>query len=220
MVDVASLMARLPGRVASKLAAPATVSVDQVKFKGTLIAKGLTKSYKGRKVVSGVTIGVRAGEAVGLLGPNGAGKTTCFYMVTGLVPVDEGTIEIDGFDVTSMPMYRRARLGIGYLPQEASIFRGLSVEQNIRAVLEVVEKSRKERERSLDELLEEFHISHLRKAPSLSLSGGERRRLEIARALATRPAYMLLDEPFAGIDPIAVADIQQLVRHLTARGIG
>ncbi|TIX97949.1 MAG: ATP-binding cassette domain-containing protein, partial [Mesorhizobium sp.] len=135
-VDVASLMARLPGRVASKLAAPATVSVDQVKFKGTLIAKGLTKSYKGRKVVSGVTIGVRAGEAVGLLGPNGAGKTTCFYMVTGLVPVDEGTIEIDGFDVTSMPMYRRARLGIGYLPQEASIFRGLSVEQNIRAVLE------------------------------------------------------------------------------------
>ncbi|TIO14127.1 MAG: ATP-binding cassette domain-containing protein, partial [Mesorhizobium sp.] len=139
------------------------------------------------------------------------GKTTCFYMVTGLVPVDEGTIEIDGFDVTSMPMYRRARLGIGYLPQEASIFRGLNVEQNIRAVLEVVEKSRKERERTLDELLEEFHISHLRKAPSMSLSGGERRRLEIARALATRPAYMLLDEPFAGIDPIAVADIQQLV---------
>ncbi|SIT56373.1 putative lipopolysaccharide transport protein B: ATP-binding component of ABC superfamily [Mesorhizobium prunaredense] len=220
MVDVASLLARLPGRAASKLAAPAAINLDQVKFKGTLIAKGLTKSYKGRKVVSGVTIGVRAGEAVGLLGPNGAGKTTCFYMVTGLVPVDEGTIEIDGFDVTSMPMYRRARLGIGYLPQEASIFRGLSVEQNIRAVLEVVEKSRKERERILDELLEEFHISHLRKAPSLSLSGGERRRLEIARALATRPAYMLLDEPFAGIDPIAVADIQQLVRHLTARGIG
>ncbi|TIM34656.1 MAG: ATP-binding cassette domain-containing protein, partial [Mesorhizobium sp.] len=193
MADVASLMARLSGRAAGKLAAPATVTVDTVKFKGTLIAKGLTKSYKGRKVVSGVTIGVRAGEAVGLLGPNGAGKTTCFYMVTGLVPVDEGTIEIDGFDVTSMPMYRRARLGIGYLPQEASIFRGLTVEQNIRAVLEVVEKSRKERERSLDELLEEFHISHLRKAPSLSLSGGERRRLEIARALATRPAYMLLD---------------------------
>ncbi|TIT07798.1 MAG: ATP-binding cassette domain-containing protein, partial [Mesorhizobium sp.] len=154
--------ARLPGRAAGKPAAPATVSADSAKFKGTLIAKGLTKSYKGRKVVSGVTLGVRAGEAVGLLGPNGAGKTTCFYMVTGLVPVDEGTIEIDGFDVTSMPMYRRARLGIGYLPQEASIFRGLSVEQNIRAVLEVVEKSRKARERSLDELLEEFHISHLR----------------------------------------------------------
>jgi lipopolysaccharide export system ATP-binding protein len=141
-------------------------------------------------------------------------------MVTGLVPVDQGRILIDGFDVTQMPMYRRARLGVGYLPQEASIFRGLTVEQNIRAVLEVIEKSRKERERSLDALLEEFHITHLRKAPSISLSGGERRRLEIARALATRPNYMLLDEPFAGIDPIAVTDIQQLVRHLTARGIG
>ena len=135
-------------------------------FKGTLIATGLTKSYKGRQVVNGVSLGVRAGEAVGLLGPNGAGKTTCFYMVTGLVPVDQGTIEIDGFDVTSMPMYRRARLGIGYLPQEASIFRGLTVEQNIRAVLEVVEKSRKQRENELDALLEEFHITHLRKAPS------------------------------------------------------
>ena len=188
--------------------------------KGTLMARDLTKSYKGRQVVSGVSFGLRAGEAVGLLGPNGAGKTTCFYMVTGLVPVDQGRILIDGYDVTSMPMYRRARLGVGYLPQEASIFRGLTVEQNIRAVLEVVEKSRKERERSLDALMEEFHITHLRKAPSISLSGGERRRLEIARALATKPSYMLLDEPFAGIDPIAVTDIQQLVRHLTARGIG
>lgn len=188
--------------------------------KGTLMARGLTKSYKGRQVVSGVSIGLRAGEAVGLLGPNGAGKTTCFYMVTGLVPVDHGTILIDGHDVTSMPMYRRARLGVGYLPQEASIFRGLTVEQNIRAVLEVVESGRKERERSLDALLEEFHISHLRTAPSISLSGGERRRLEIARALASKPSYMLLDEPFAGVDPIAVSDIQQLVRHLTARGIG
>lgn len=188
--------------------------------KGTLIAHGLTKSYKGRQVVNGVSLGLRAGEAVGLLGPNGAGKTTCFYMVTGLVPVDEGTILIDGNDVTHMPMYRRARLGVGYLPQEASIFRGLTVEQNIRAVLEVVEKSRKERERSLDALLEEFHITHLRDSPSIALSGGERRRLEIARALASRPNYMLLDEPFAGIDPIAVSDIQQLVRHLTARGIG
>jgi len=188
--------------------------------KGTLIARGLSKAYKGRQVVSGVSFGVRAGEAVGLLGPNGAGKTTCFYMVTGLVPSDKGTIEIDGFDVTTMPMYRRARLGIGYLPQEASIFRGLTVEQNIRAVLEVVEKSRKMRDKTLDELLEEFHIPHLRKAPAMSLSGGERRRLEIARALASRPSYMLLDEPFAGIDPIAVADIQGLVRHLTARGIG
>ncbi|MCO5160760.1 MAG: LPS export ABC transporter ATP-binding protein [Mesorhizobium sp.] len=198
---------------------PAGVA-DTARSKGTLIARGLTKSYKGRDVVRGVSIGVRAGEAVGLLGPNGAGKTTCFYMVTGLVPVDKGTIELDGFDVTSMPMYRRARLGIGYLPQEASIFRGLSVENNIRAVLEVVEKNKAERERSLDALLEEFHISHLRKAPSIALSGGERRRLEIARALASRPNFMLLDEPFAGIDPIAVADIQQLVRHLTSRGIG
>ncbi len=190
------------------------------RFTGTLIARGLTKSYKGRQVVSGVSLGVRAGEAVGLLGPNGAGKTTCFYMVTGLVPVDQGTIEIDGYDVTTMPMYRRARLGIGYLPQEASIFRGLSVENNIRAILEIAEKNRKEREKRLDELLEEFSIAHLRKAPSIALSGGERRRLEIARALASRPNFMLLDEPFAGIDPIAVADIQQLVRHLTGRGIG
>ena len=204
-------------------AAQATATDDAAKrerFKGTLIARGLTKSYKGREVVRGVSLGVRAGEAVGLLGPNGAGKTTCFYMVTGLVPVDQGTIEIDGFDVTEMPMYRRARLGIGYLPQEASIFRGLTVENNIRAVLEVVEPDRAEREKSLDSLLEEFHIQHLRKAPAIALSGGERRRLEIARALATRPNFMLLDEPFAGIDPIAVADIQQLVRHLTARGIG
>jgi lipopolysaccharide export system ATP-binding protein len=189
-------------------------------LKGTLIARNLTKSYKGRQVVNGVSIGVRAGESVGLLGPNGAGKTTCFYMVTGLVPVDQGTIEIDGFDVTSMPMYRRARLGIGYLPQEASIFRGLTVEGNIRAVLEVVEKNKDERETALEALLEEFHIAHLRKSPAVALSGGERRRLEIARALASKPSYMLLDEPFAGIDPIAVADIQRLVRHLTARGIG
>ncbi|MGE0281285.1 MAG: LPS export ABC transporter ATP-binding protein [Rhizobiaceae bacterium] len=200
--------------------APIAPDVFAEAVKGTLMARDLTKSYKGRQVVSGVSFGLRAGEAVGLLGPNGAGKTTCFYMVTGLVPVDQGRILIDGFDVTQMPMYRRARLGVGYLPQEASIFRGLTVEQNIRAVLEVIEKSRKERERSLDALLEEFHITHLRKAPSISLSGGERRRLEIARALATRPNYMLLDEPFAGIDPIAVTDIQQLVRHLTARGIG
>jgi lipopolysaccharide export system ATP-binding protein len=188
--------------------------------KGTLVARRLSKSYNGRQVVNGVSFGVRAGEAVGILGPNGAGKTTCFYMVTGLVPVDKGTIEIDGFDVTTMPMYRRSRLGIGYLPQEASIFRGLSVENNIKAVLEVVEKDRSARAQELDSLLEEFHIAHLRKAPALSLSGGERRRLEIARALASRPNFMLLDEPFAGVDPIAVADIQQLVRHLTGRGIG
>jgi lipopolysaccharide export system ATP-binding protein len=189
-------------------------------MQGTLVARGLTKSYKGRRVVNGVSFGVRAGEAVGILGPNGAGKTTCFYMVTGLVPVDQGTIEIDGNDVTHMPMYRRARLGIGYLPQESSIFRGLSVENNIRAVLEITEKNRAKRTEKLDSLLEEFHIAHLRKAPAISLSGGERRRLEIARALASDPNFMLLDEPFAGVDPIAVADIQELVRHLTARGIG
>ena len=199
---------------------PRATTDDRSRFKGTLIARGLTKSYKGRQVVSGVSIGVRAGEAVGLLGPNGAGKTTCFYMVTGLVPVDAGTIEIDGHDVTSLPMYRRARLGIGYLPQEASIFRGLSVEQNIRGILEITEKNRQRREERLDELLEEFHISHLRKAASISLSGGERRRLEIARALASNPNFMLLDEPFAGVDPIAVSDIQHLVRQLTSRGIG
>lgn len=215
---------RIPSLFKSRTARAATETLpaqpNLERFKGTMIARGLTKSYKGRQVVSGASFGVRAGEAVGLLGPNGAGKTTSFYMVTGLVPVDSGTIEIDGYDVTGMPMYRRARLGIGYLPQEASIFRGLSVENNIRAILEVVEKSRKERERRLDELLEEFHISHLRKSPSIALSGGERRRLEIARALASNPAFMLLDEPFAGVDPIAVADIQQLVRHLTKRGIG
>ena len=190
------------------------------RYDGTLIARNLTKTYKSRRVVDGVSLGVRRGEAVGLLGPNGAGKTTCFYMITGLVPVDAGTIEIDGHDVSTLPMYRRARLGVGYLPQEASIFRGLSVEANIRAVLEVVEKDRAKREDKLDSLLEEFHISHLRKAASISLSGGERRRLEIARALASDPTFMLLDEPFAGVDPIAVADIQDLVRHLTRRGIG
>ena len=187
---------------------------------GVLIVNGIEKSYKGRKVVNGVDIGVRRGEAVGLLGPNGAGKTTCFYMITGLVQVDKGTINLNGYDITKTPMYRRSRLGIGYLPQEASIFRGLSVENNIRAVLEVVEPDKKERERQLDALLEEFSITRLRKSPSIALSGGERRRCEIARALASRPSFMLLDEPFAGIDPIAVKDIQELVRHLTRRGIG
>ncbi len=187
---------------------------------GTLVARSLVKSYKGRRVVNGVSFGVRAGEAVGILGPNGAGKTTCFYMVTGLIPVDEGTIELDGNDVTHMPMYRRARLGIGYLPQESSIFRGLTVAGNILAVLEISERDKAARAGKLDALLEEFHIAHLRDSPAIALSGGERRRLEIARALASDPNFMLLDEPFAGVDPIAVADIQELVRHLTARGIG
>jgi lipopolysaccharide export system ATP-binding protein len=187
---------------------------------GFLAVHSVEKSFGTRQVVRGVSIYVRRGEAVGLLGPNGAGKTTVFYMITGLIKADRGAIELDGHDVTQLPMYQRARLGIGYLPQEASIFRGLSVEQNIRAVLEVVEPSRRKRERELDALLDEFNITRLRKSPSIALSGGERRRVEIARALATRPNYMLLDEPFAGIDPIAVGDIQDLVRHLTNRGIG
>jgi lipopolysaccharide export system ATP-binding protein len=188
--------------------------------KGLLSVHGVEKSFVGRRVVKGVSLSVRRGEAVGLLGPNGAGKTTVFYMMTGLIKADKGRIELDGHDVTALPMYQRARLGIGYLPQEASIFRGLNVEENIRAVLEVVERDRKRRERDLSALLEEFNISRLRKSPAIALSGGERRRLEIARALATRPNFMLLDEPFAGIDPIAVGDIQALVRHLTNRGIG
>jgi lipopolysaccharide export system ATP-binding protein len=187
---------------------------------GWLTVEHVQKSFKKRMVVKGVSLAVGRGESVGLLGPNGAGKTTVFYMITGLVPADAGVITIDGADVTRLPMYRRARLGIGYLPQEASIFRGLTVEQNIMAVLELVEPNRKQRREQLDSLLEEFHITRLRKSPSIALSGGERRRCEIARALASRPSFILLDEPFAGIDPIAVGDIQQLVRHLTDRGIG
>ena len=185
-----------------------------------LAAHGVEKSFGGRKVVKGVNLYVRRGEAVGLLGPNGAGKTTVFYMITGLIKADRGRIELDNHDVTALPMYQRARMGVGYLPQEASIFRGLSVEDNIRAVLEVVEPNRRRREADLNSLLDEFNIGRLRKTPSIALSGGERRRVEIARALASRPNYMLLDEPFAGIDPIAVGDIQALVRHLTNRGIG
>ncbi|WP_321499782.1 LPS export ABC transporter ATP-binding protein [Breoghania sp.] len=185
-----------------------------------LVISSIAKSYRRRQVVRDVSLSVRRGEAVGLLGPNGAGKTTVFYMITGLIQPDHGAIHLDGFNITRLPMYRRARLGIGYLPQEASIFRGLTVEENIRAVLEVVEPNRKRRAEELDALLAEFGVTHLRKSPSIALSGGERRRVEIARALASRPAFMLLDEPFAGIDPIAVGDIQQLVRHLTQRGIG
>jgi len=185
-----------------------------------LVATGLRKTYGRRPVVKGVSLAVRRGEAVGLLGPNGAGKTTVFYMITGLLAADQGTISLDGADITRLPMYQRARLGIGYLPQESSIFRGLTVEDNIRAVLELVESDRAKREYELRELLDEFSISHLRYSPAVALSGGERRRVEIARALATQPQFMLLDEPFAGIDPIAIGDIRQLVRQLTARGIG
>ena len=189
-------------------------------LEGTLAAAGLMKSFGGRRVVNDVTIGLRRGEAVGLLGPNGAGKTTVFYMIVGLIQADAGVIMLDGHDVTGLPMYRRARLGIGYLPQEPSIFRGMSVEDNIRSVLEAVEPDRGRREEELDMLLEEFNIDRVRHSPAIALSGGERRRVEIARALASRPSFMLLDEPFAGIDPIAVGDIQELVRHLTRRGIG
>jgi lipopolysaccharide export system ATP-binding protein len=191
-----------------------------VEGQGLLAVHHLGKSYRGRAVVQDVSIFVRRGEAVGLLGPNGAGKTTVFYMIMGLVSPDKGTIELDGHDVTALPMFQRARLGVGYLPQEPSIFRGLNVEDNIRAVLEVNEPDRAAREATLESLLDEFDIARLRKAPSISLSGGERRRCEIARALAGKPSFMLLDEPFAGIDPIAVGDIQDLVRHLKGRGIG
>ncbi len=185
-----------------------------------LFAKSLGKRFNKRPVVRGVSLHIQRGEVVGLLGPNGAGKTTCFYMITGLIPPDYGTVFLDGNDISDLPMYRRARLGIGYLPQEASIFRGLSVESNIRAVLEVVEKSRDRREAILEALLAEFSITHLRRTPALALSGGERRRVEIARALASNPHFILLDEPFAGIDPIAVGDIRDLVVHLKDRGIG
>jgi lipopolysaccharide export system ATP-binding protein len=185
-----------------------------------LVATHLGKAFKRRPVLRDVTVSVQRGEAVGLLGPNGAGKTTCFYIITGLINADTGTIEMDGVDITHLPMYRRSRMGIGYLPQEASIFRGLTVEENIRAVLEVVEPERDMREAMLDDLLAEFSISHLRRTPALALSGGERRRVEIARALASRPQFMLLDEPLAGIDPIAIGEIRELISHLRKRGIG
>ncbi|MEK9966541.1 MAG: LPS export ABC transporter ATP-binding protein [Rhodospirillaceae bacterium] len=185
-----------------------------------LVVQNIGKRFRKRPVIRDVSLSVQQGEAVGLLGPNGAGKTTCFYIITGLLTADAGTISLDGHNITELPMYRRARLGVGYLPQEASIFRGLSVEQNIRSVLEVIEPERDRREALLDDLLAEFSISHLRRTPALALSGGERRRVEIARALASQPHFILLDEPLAGIDPIAVADIRELVSHLKDRGIG
>ncbi len=185
-----------------------------------LAARNIGKRFKKRPVLRDVSLHLQRGEAIGLLGPNGAGKTTCFYIITGLISADYGTITLDGHDITDLPMYRRARLGIGYLPQEASIFRGMTVENNIRAVLEVVEPIRENRQRMLEDLLAEFSISHLRRTPALALSGGERRRVEIARALASQPAFILLDEPLAGIDPIAVGEIRDLVFHLKDRGIG
>ena len=185
-----------------------------------LRADGLKKSYKKRVVVSDVSLAVESGEIVGLLGPNGAGKTTCFYMILGLVPIDHGTVSLDGRDVTHMPIYRRSRLGLSYLPQEASIFRKLTVAQNIQAVLELAGLPEEDIEARLETLLDELHIGHLRASPAISLSGGERRRVEIARALATSPRFILLDEPFAGVDTIAVLDIQQIIRFLKERGIG
>lgn len=186
----------------------------------TLRAEGLHKRYKLREVVRDISLTIQSGEIVGLLGPNGAGKTTCFYIVTGLIDPDSGSIKLDGKDITNLPMYRRARMGISYLPQESSIFRGLNVEDNIRAVLQVVEGDHHRREHMLEELLAEFSITHLRFTPAVALSGGERRRVEIARALATHPQFILLDEPLAGIDPIAVGDIRDLVKHLKDRNIG
>jgi lipopolysaccharide export system ATP-binding protein len=185
-----------------------------------LEARRLGKRFKKRPVVRDVSLSVQRGEVVGLLGPNGAGKTTCFYMITGLITPDYGVVALDGEDISELPMYRRARRGIGYLPQEVSIFRGLTVEANIRAVLEVVEPDRGRRQMALESLLAEFSISHLRRTPALALSGGERRRVEIARAIASQPSFILLDEPLAGIDPIAVRDIRDLVFHLKDRGIG
>jgi lipopolysaccharide export system ATP-binding protein len=185
-----------------------------------LVATRLAKSFRRRPVVRNVSLSVKRGEVVGLLGPNGAGKTTTFYMITGLIPTDAGSIAVDGHDVTHLPMYRRARLGIGYLPQEASIFRGLTAEQNIRATAELVEPDPSRLEAMVEELMAEFGINHVANTPAIALSGGERRRVEIARALATHPSYILLDEPLAGIDPIAVNEIRNIVMQLKNRGIG
>ena len=185
-----------------------------------LQVRGLRKSYRKRPVIRDVSLDLGRGEVVALLGPNGSGKTTCFYAIAGLVTPEGGSVRIDGVEVIGLPMYRRARMGIGYLPQEVSIFRGLNVQDNILAVLEIAEPDRRRRRDRLEELLSEFSITHLRRAPALALSGGERRRVEIARCLAAKPKYLLLDEPFAGVDPIAVGDIRGLVSDLRRRGIG
>lgn len=186
----------------------------------TLSAKNISKKYGKKTVIRDISFEIKQGEVVGLLGPNGAGKTTCFYMIVGLVKVGQGNVFIDDLDITKMPIYQRARLGIGYLPQEASIFRGMNVEDNIYAILEIIESDKIKRQARLEELLQEFSITHIRKSHALSLSGGERRRVEIARALAANPSFILLDEPFAGIDPIAVNDIRLMVSHLTSKNIG
>ena len=185
-----------------------------------LVIENLGKRFGDRQVVKNVSLRLERGEVAGLLGPNGAGKTTCFYMVTGLIPVDHGRILLDGADITALPMYQRARLGVGYLPQEASIFRGLTVEQNVMAVVEMRVPDEDQARKTTTNLLEELRIEHLRAAPAISLSGGERRRVEIARALASEPAFMLLDEPFAGIDPLAISDIREVIAYLKSQGIG
>jgi lipopolysaccharide export system ATP-binding protein len=185
-----------------------------------LVVDNIGKSFRGRPVVKGVSLRLARGEVVGLLGPNGAGKTTCFYMITGLIPADYGSIFLDGENITRQPMYQRARMGVGYLPQETSIFRAMTVEENVMAVVELRERSQSRAKETVTELLEELHIEHLRSSPAISLSGGERRRVEIARALASEPSFMLLDEPFAGIDPLAIADIREVITYLKGRGIG
>ena len=185
-----------------------------------LVVTNLGKSFYKRPVVRSVSLGIQRGEAVGLLGPNGAGKTTCFYMISGLITPDYGKILLNGKDITKMPIYKRSKAGIGYLPQEISIFRGMTVEQNIRAILALNISDRREREINLDELLAEFSLTHLRRTSSLALSGGERRKVEIARALASQPSFILLDEPLAGIDPIAIEEIRELIKHIKDRGVG
>jgi lipopolysaccharide export system ATP-binding protein len=189
-------------------------------IKKTLYAKNVSKSYGNKLVIRDISIEIKQGEVVGLLGPNGAGKTTTFYMIVGLVGADNGNIFLDQIDITNLAIHQRAKLGIGYLPQEASIFRGMNVEENIMAVLQIVEPNKNKQQEKLEKLLEEFSITHIRKSHALALSGGERRRTEIARALATDPSFILLDEPFAGVDPIAVNDIRAMVSHLANRGIG
>ena len=204
------------------MAAPPLRSLDpaDVAHREGLFVDKIGKSFKGRAVVKSVSLRLGRGEVAGLLGPNGAGKTTCFYMVTGLVAADYGSIYLDGEDITAQPMYQRARLGVGYLPQETSIFRGMTVEQNVASVVEMREPDRSRQRETVDRLLDELRISHLRASPAVSLSGGERRRCEIARALASEPAFMLLDEPFAGIDPLAITDIREVITYLKTQGIG
>ena len=200
-------------------------TAQRIETRGAIPTEGLVvdnvgKSFRGRPVVKGVSLRLSRGEVAGLLGPNGAGKTTCFYMITGLIPADYGAIYLDGENITAQPMYQRARMGVGYLPQETSIFRGMSVWENVMAVVELRQRDHKKARETVSELLGELHIEHLRNAPAVSLSGGERRRVEIARALASEPSFMLLDEPFAGIDPLAIADIREVISYLKKRGIG